>query len=172
METRHFNPFTIRKWGGMTSLTVAARSLTEHPIVVQLLAKRFGEFSWHRAIDGSDLVFCFEAGKLNLYQVTQKCGIMTIHILRMYDDVRIEADLDSIMTTLREANQDVAAYANIIVALYLPHRFNVSISNLLTLFQNQGVVETDIHGTMLTTKTKLYILPWALKSTLQDLLHM
>lgn len=171
METRHFNPFTIRRQGTQTTLQVAARKLSEYPVVTQLLTKRFGPFQWHTGIDGSTLVFCFEASKVNLYQVTEKCGIVTVHILRVYDDTRIEADLDALVSLLREDNRDAVPFATLTVLLYLPHSFNVNVSGLLQLFTNQGAVDSDIHGTMLQARSKLYAMQWPLRLALADLVR-
>jgi hypothetical protein len=158
-----YHPLTVRRHGDVTALTVKMRDLAEHACVGQLLMKRFGEFTWYPNIRKSRVLIVHQDNRCNIYQYAESCGIVTVHILRLYDDTRVDGDVRIILSHLKEANQEVADFATVTVLLFVPWSFNMNVSSLLARFANQGERATDAYQTGFASRTKLYTLQAALR---------
>ncbi len=158
-----YHPLVVRRHGDVTSLTVKMRDLAEHASVGQLLMRRFGEFVWYPNIRKSRVVIVHQDNRCNIYQYAEACGIVTVHILRLYDDARVDADVRLILAHVREANEEVADFATVSVLLFVPWSFNMNVSTLLARFANQGERTTDAYRSAFSSRTKLYTLQAALR---------
>ncbi len=165
----YYNPFTIRSLdNGWKCLIVKVKKVVQHPSVNDLLVKKFGSFNIFNTIPKSKLYFCHQDNKLNLYQISLNHGVCTIHILRLFDETRIEADIDSIITSIRES-VTIPSYITLSVYMYLPYMFNVDVMSLMKVFRSNGQKDNDIYGNTLHNRTKLYTCKWPLKHTVSTL---
>ena len=168
MQT-YYNPFSIKLLdNGWKCLSVKVKDVAENVSVDMLLKKRFGSFSMFRSIPKSKLYFCHFDTKLNLYQVSLIYGVCTIHVLRMYDETRLDQDIDSIISVIRDSTP-IYSYISLSVYMYLPYMMNVDVSSLLKVFRPSGQKDTDIHGNTLCNRTKLYTCKWPLRHTISTL---
>ncbi len=158
-----YNPITVRRHGDATALTVKMRDLAEHPSVAQLLTKRFGEFVWYPNIRKSRVLILHQEGRCNIYQYAEACGILTVHILRMYDDTRVDADVRLLLSHVREDNAEVADFVTLTILLFVPWSFNMNVGPLLARFANQGDRTTDAYRSAFAGRTRLYTMQTLLR---------
>ncbi len=165
----YYNPFTIRTLdNGWKCLIVKTKNVIQHPSVNDLLTKRFGSFSMFQTIPKSKLYFCHQDKKLNLYQISLIHGVCTIHVLRMYDESRLDQDIDSIISSIRDTTP-IQSYVTLSVYMYLPYMMNVDVASILKVFRPSGQKEADIHGNTLYNRTKLYTCKWPLRHNISNL---
>jgi hypothetical protein len=168
--TTFYNPFTIQTLeDGWKSLSVKTRDLIQHPSVRSLLERKFGPFTVFNSIPKSVLFFCHQDRKLNLYQISSIHDLFTIHILRMYDETRLQSDIDNIVSYYRSKAYGLQSHITLKMYLYVPYNLSIDALTLMSVFRAEGIKETDIHGNVLYTKIKLYTCKWRLSHTLADI---
>ncbi len=150
-----YYPFDITRHGLLTVLRVKVDKVLQYQQVLQALQNKFGNVSFVN-MPKSKLWVLQSHAETNMYQVSERCGVLVVRLLSLCDETRLDADVGFIIKETRDAYKDISHIAQLRVVLYLPVGINLANTAVLRTFSSQGEQASDVYGNRLPPKTVGY----------------